>query len=82
METAARTDFSWERWRLAGVLQRSRRRDASAPRLFHRRPDAVNVVVVVERLQKFAHLGALRVGEFGKIFRHITEFTRHNRPAV
>ena len=29
--------------------------------LLHRRPDAVNIVVVVEVLEKFSHLGALRI---------------------
>jgi len=42
----------------------------------------MDVVVVVERLQKFPDFGALRVGELWKLFRHITQFTRHNRPAI
>ena len=50
--------------------------------LFYRRPDAVDVVVVVERLQKFADFGALRVGQFGKLLRNVADFARHHRPAV
>ena len=42
----------------------------------------MDVVVVVERLQELADFGALRVGEFGKLFRDVTEFARHHRPAV
>ena len=42
----------------------------------------MDVVVVVERLQKFPHLGALRVGEFGKLFWNVTQLARHDRPAV
>ncbi len=42
----------------------------------------MHVVVIVEFLEKFASLGLLCVGELGKLFGHITQFARHNRPAV
>ena len=34
---------------------------SSPPSLFHRRPDAVDIVVIFERLKKLAYLGAIIV---------------------
>src|SRR6266508_5771432 len=50
--------------------------------LLQRRPDAVDVVVVLELLKKRADFGPLRLGEFWKILRHVAEFARDDRPSV
>ena len=50
--------------------------------LFQRRPDAVDVVVVVEGLEELTHLGALRLVQLWKRFRNVTNLTGHNFPAV
>ena len=42
----------------------------------------MHIVVVVERLEKFPDFGALSIGKFGKLFWHMAELARHDRPAV
>ena len=42
----------------------------------------MHIVVLVQRLEKFANFVLLRLGEFGKLLRHIPDFTGHHVPAV
>ena len=42
----------------------------------------MHVVVIVERLEKFADLLPLHVGKFRAILRQMAEFARHHRPAI
>ncbi len=52
----------------------------STPR--HGGPDAMDVVVIVEMLEKFADLGLLFRREGGNAFREVTHFAGHHGPAV
>ena len=42
----------------------------------------MHVIMVLQRLEKFAGVGALLVGQFRKAFGDITELTGHDRPAI
>ncbi len=50
--------------------------------LFDRRPDAVNIIVVIQALQKFTDFRPLRRGKFRMRFRQIARLAGHHRPTV
>ena len=50
--------------------------------LLHRRPNAVDIIMVVKRLQKLTHLRALLFGERREILGEIAELRSHDRPTI
>src|SRR3954471_11692400 len=49
---------------------------------FHSRPNAMDVVVILQGLEKLARVPALFIGQIRKTFRDISELAGANRPAV
>ena len=47
-----------------------------------RGPDAMHVIVVLERLKEFADFFELCIGKLGVVFRDVAELAGHDRPAV
>ncbi len=67
------------RW-LRGAWRRSSTVAKSAS--LHRRPDPVDIVMIVQRLQKSAHFGLLLFAQLRTLLRHVAQFACHHRPPV
>ena len=74
--------FSFGNLHSAPALLQALRRRSAQPRclvaLLHRSPNAVDIIVIVERLEEFADLGKRGVVEIGKLLRYVTQFAGHH----
>lgn len=50
--------------------------------LLDRRPDAVDVFVLVELMKKFAHVIQILLGKFGILFGNVTKLAGNHGPAI